>query len=117
MKIEGAGVEREAAGLLSSSQSRISSNGAGTRSQEMVYHAADELLLHQQQQQSESTDDQPRRRSVNLSEKGKSFYFFCFSLAVANNVACRPLPLSFVRVQITNSRRASNRHVQIDWFS
>lgn len=54
--------EREAAGLLSSSQSRIN-NGAGTRSQEMVYHAAEELLHHQQNEP--TADDQPRRRSVN----------------------------------------------------
>ncbi|KAI9555604.1 hypothetical protein GHT06_018119 [Daphnia sinensis] len=61
--------EREAAGLLSNS--RIN-NGTGTttRSQEMVYHAAEELLLNHQEQ-NELSDDQPRRRRYKTEYKKK----------------------------------------------
>ncbi|XP_057367924.1 uncharacterized protein LOC130688910 isoform X3 [Daphnia carinata] len=61
--------DREAAGLLSNS--RIN-NGTGTttRSQEMVYHAAEELLLNHQEQ-NELSDDQPRRRRYKTEYKKK----------------------------------------------
>lgn len=53
--------EREAAGLLSHNQNRIN---AGTRSQEVVYQATDELLPHHQPNDANDSNQPTRRRSV-----------------------------------------------------
>lgn len=96
--------EREAAGLLSNS--RIN-NGTGTttRSQEMVYHAAEELLLNHQEQ-NELSDDQPRRRSVNSTDieplrlDGITIYYKGLPVHTIDRVILDFLKMAFMRVDL-----------------